>query len=430
MSDTNRNVRPYYSLTCTVKHEDEDIDLSQNLMSVTIVSSINAPYQTVITSFIVDTKILVRKDLFGKGDMTLEIQLMSEGVIPSEHTKLELITIRQDAPLSMKDPGEIGLKVQDILTVVNVVKNPFIQMSTTVNKLFDESHQKTPVEIVEDIVTDFLPNMTTNIIADNNNTERLFQFIVHPMNFIDAVRYIDGSNTQLIEKFGPGVGIFNGPLFFTNRFEIDGTDTFCMWDLGKMMSGDIEYTIYQLSLGGDDSDIMEKAGVEDDVFYTRNDINHIYRGNQDIIINSYTNKFLSKPSNKLYERIELSMNDVFNNSVKDGGELNINESLEVDYSHKNILEVGLETSNIPYMARISRKISSLSEIELFIDRNLSIGKLSRVGVPINFIPRTADYVDIGGRYIVNSSRINFSRETDSWVCRARIKTARANLKNK
>lgn len=430
MSDTVRNIRPYYSIICKINHEDEEIDLSQNLMAISIISSINSPYQTVITSFLMDSKILVRKDIFGKGDISLEIQLMTEGVIPTENVKLELVSIRQDEPLSIKEPSEIGVSVQDTLTVVNVIKNPYIQMSTNVNKLFDESSQLTPIEFVESLIEDFLPDMNTNIITTNNNTEKAFQFVVHPMNFMDAVRYIDGSNMDLTEKFGPGIGIFNGPMFFTNRFEIDGTDTFCLWDLGAMMGGDIEYTVYQLALGADDSDIMEKAGVENNTFYTRNDIDHIYRGNQDIIANSYTNKFLSKPSTKLYESVELSMDEVFENSVKDGGDLDINEVMKDIYSHRNILEVGLETSNVPYMSRLTRKISSLSEIEIHIDRNLSIEKLSRVGVPIQFVPRVVDYVNIGGRYIVNSSRIDFNRESDSWVCRARIRSARANLKNK
>jgi len=428
LSDTNRNIRPYYTISCTIKNEDGDLDLSQNLMGITIISSVNAPYQTVITSFLVDSKILVRKDLFGKGDMILEIQLMTEGVTPTESIKLELITIRQDVPLSMKEQNELGIQVQDMLTVVNVVKQPYIQMSSPVNKLFDESHRKTPIDMVEDIISDFLPeDINTDIREVNHNTEQIFQFIIPPMNFMDSVRYIDGSNMELVDKFGPGVGIFNGPLFFTNRFEIDGGNTLCIWDLGSMMKGEIEYTVYQLALSGDDSDIMEKAGVEDDVFYTRNDINHIYRGNQDIIVNNFTNKFISKPSNDLYKKIELSMEDAFENSIKDGGSLDINEVLKSNYSYR-FLEVGLETSDIPYMARMTRKISSLSEIELYLDRNLSMNRLSRVGIPINFIPRTADYVDIGGRYIVNSSRINFSRETDSWVSRVRIRAARSNIK--
>lgn len=428
MPETIRNIRPYYSISCTIKHEDGDLDLSQNLMSVTIVSSINAPYQTVITSFLVDSKILVRKDLFGKSDILLDIALMTEGVSPSENIKLELITIRQDVPLSMKEQSELGIQVEDMLTLVNIIKQPYIQMSTPVNKLFDESHRKTPIEMVEDIISDFLPaNINTDIRSTNINTEKLFQFIVPPMSFMNSIRYIDGSDMDLVNKFGPGVGIFNGPMFFTNRFEIDGGNTFCIWDLGSMMGGEIEYMIYQLALGDDDSTIMEKAGVEDDVFYTRNTVSHIYRGNQDIIANNYTNKYISKPSNDLYELVEVSMEEAFENSVKDGGTLDINEILKSNYSYR-FLEVGLETTNIPYMARLSRKISSLSEIEIYVDRNLSINKLSRVGVPIDFIPRTADYVDLGGRYIVNSSRINFSRETDSWVARTRIRAARANVK--
>jgi hypothetical protein len=428
MSEVNRNIRPYYSITCTIRDEDEDIDLSQNLMNVVLVSSINSPYQTVITSFLVDSKLLVRKDLFGKNDMELEIQLMSDGVSPTENIKLTLITIRQDAPLSLKTANSIGLDVQDMLTVVNVIKKPYIQMSTLVNILFDESHRKTPIELVEETISEFLPTMTTDIIDTNSNEERLFQFIIPPMNFMDSIRYIDGSNMDLVDKYGPGVGIFNGPMFFTNRFEKEGENTFCMWDLGSKSSGDIEYTIYQLALGDDDSDIMEKAGNEDDVFYTRNDINHIYRGNQDVSINYYKNKFLSKPIDNFYSEIELTMDDVFDYSIHDGGSLNINESLKDLYTYRNNLEVGLETSSIPYIARLSRKISSLSEIEIYIDRNLSIDKLSRVGVTMDLKPRTSDYIDIGGKYIVNSSRISFGRETDSWVCRARIKAARGNLK--
>lgn len=427
MADTIRNIRPYYSISCIVKNEDEDLDLSQNLMSITIISSINAPYQTVITSFLIDSKIMVRKDLFGKSDILLEIQLMTEGVTPSESIKLELITIRQDTPLSMKEQNELGVQVEDMLTVINVVKTPYIQMSTPINKLFDESHRKTPIEMVKDLISDFLPDINTDIREINYNDEKLFQFIVPPMNFMDSIRYIDGSDIDLVDKFGPGVGIFNGPMFFTNRFEIDGTDTLCLWDLGSMMKGEIEYTVYQLAIGGDDSDIMEKAGVEDDIFYTRNAVNNVYRGNQDIITNNYTNKFISKPSNDLYKLIEVSMEEAFENSIRDSGSLNINESLKSNYSYR-FLEVGLETSNIPYMARMTRKISSLSEIEIYIDRNLSINRLSRVGIPIDFVQRTADYTDLGGRYIVNSSRINFSRETDSWVARARIRAARANIK--
>jgi len=424
----DRKIRPYYSISCVIRHEEGDVDLTSNLVSVSIISSVNAPYQSVITSFIVDSQILVRKDLFGKYDMSLEIQLMTEEVAPTESFKLELITVRQDVPMSLKSMSEQGVQAQEILTVVNVVKNPYIQMSTTVNRLFDESHRKTPIEMVQDVVTNFLPDTNTNIITNNNNTERIFQFIIPSMTFIDAIKYIDGSDPNIVEKYGPGVGIFNGPMFFTNRFELDGSNTFCLWDLGKISSGSVEYKVYQLSLGGKDNEIMEEAGVKEDIFYTRNSVNHIYRGNQDIIYHNYINKFVSKPSNNLYEIVDVSMEDIFENSVHDGGDLNINEVLENVYTYRTIGEVGLETSDSPYVARLSRKISSLSEIEIYIDRNLALNKLSRVGIPLEFIPQSEDYVDIGGRYVVNSSKINFTREADAWVCKVRIRSARGNLK--
>jgi hypothetical protein len=173
---------------------------------------------------------------------------------------------------------------------------------------------------------------------------------------------------------------------------------------------------------------MEKAGVTEDIFYTINNVNHIYRGNQDIMTYGYINKFLSKPSDDLYSLVELSMDDIFDeNAVKDGNVLNINKSLKTKTNY-HTSEVGLEIADSPYRSRLSRKVSALSEIELHVDRNLALSQLSKVGVPMKFIPQSQDYIDAGGKYLVNSSRILFSREADSWVCRVRVRAARGNLK--
>jgi len=407
-----------------------EVDFSSNLMGISIMNSINVPYPSIILSLIVDSKILVRKDLFGKDDIELSIQLMGEDVTPMETIVLTLITIKQDIPLSVKDSiDKGGNQEQDSIVLTNVIKDPYLQMTTTVNKLFDESRQLTPLGMVEEIISKFLPGMKTDIKQDNINPEPVYQYIVQPMQFMNSVKYIDGSNEDIVNKYGPGLGIFSGPMFSNCRWDLDG-DTYCLWDLKSILKKKAEYKISHLASGGDDDKIMELSGVTPDNFYTTDTVKNIYRGNQDTMMINYTNKYLSKPIDALCEWKELTIDDVFDtNSIKDKGDLLINESLKEGITYRTVGEVGQEYSDIPYRARLSRKLSALSEIEFGVHRNLSLEKLSRVGIPIEFSPQTVDYVELGGKYIASATKIEFKKETDSWVCRASIRAFRGNLKN-
>ena len=75
-----RNIRPYYTIRCIIG----EMDFSNNLMGITIMNSISVPYPSIILNLIVDSKMLVRKDLFGKDDVELTIQLMTEDNTPTE----------------------------------------------------------------------------------------------------------------------------------------------------------------------------------------------------------------------------------------------------------------------------------------------------------------------------------------------------------
>lgn len=422
-----RNNRPYYTISCVIG----DIDFSSNLMSITIMNSISVPYPSIILSLVVDSKILVRKDLFGKEDVELTIQLMTEDSTPTETIELTLITIKQDVPLSPKDNIDVGgSQEQDSIVLTNIIKDPYLQMTTTVNRLFDESKQLTPIGMVEDIISTFLSGMDTDIKQDNINSETVYQYIVQPMPFINAVKYIDGSDVNVVKKYGSGLGLFAGPMFSNCRWELGGGNTYCLWDLKSILKKSAEYTISHLALGGNDDEIMEEAGVTPDKFYTTDTVKNVYRGNQDLMMINYTNKFLSKPIDSLYEWKDLTLDNVFDvNSIKDKGKILINDSLKDGVTYHTNDEVGHEYSDIPYRARISRKLSALSEIEFTVHRNLSLEKLSRVGVPIEFAPQTVDYMELGGKYIASASKIEFKRETDSWVCRVSTRAFRGNFKN-
>ena len=49
----------------------------------------------------------------------------------------------------------------------------------------------------------------------------------------------------------------------------------------------------------------------------------------------------------------------------------------------------------------------MSEISIKMDRRIYINKLTRVGVPVEYKPQTADYAELQGRYIVNNSSSDY-----------------------
>ncbi|MCK5020558.1 MAG: hypothetical protein KAS32_26300, partial [Candidatus Peribacteraceae bacterium] len=224
-----------------------------------------------------------------------------------------------------------------------------------------------------------------------------------------------------------GVGLYKGPLFFQCKFE---DNTFCMWNLAKELESAPAYTIYHLAKGEDDTKVMREAGVDGDVYYIRSTINASYKGNLDVMNNSFTTKFLSKPIDSFTEWKEITMDSVFSDAaVHDGGELLINDTVKKRLEYRTIGEIGYETSDTMYYARLARKISSMSSITFTVDRNLYLIPLARVGVSIELKPQALEYADLEGKYIVNNTTITLNRQnSDVWVGAVKINAFRGNLK--
>ena len=419
----SRNNRPYYTIICRIG----EYDFSSNLMKVDIINGIGNPYSTVILTLIVDSKLITRHGIFGKDDIVLTIELMAEGITPTETIEMSLINIKQSLPLPIKDAGDKNSynEEDNIMILTTVPKKPCIQMNTVVNKIFDESKLMTPVSMIEDIASGFLSNMDTDIKKDGENTEPPYQFIVPPMSFMSAIKFIDGSDEEIRKTYGPGLGLYMGPMFFTNRIEEGDKNKLCIWNLNKIIDKKPEYTVHQLALGSD-SKIFESAGREPDKFYTYNDIKSIYRGNQDSLTYGYKKKFLSKPVDSLYEWIDLDIDNVLPKSTSTGNML-IHDDIKEIYRYHTIGEVGLEYEKTPYISRYSRNISSCFEIEFHLDRNLALLLLSRVGM-LETVPESLDYTELGGKYIASASKISLTREIDSWIARVSNRAFRSNIK--
>jgi len=406
----------YYRINCVVG----DIDISNNISEINIVNSINVPYQTFLLTFDIDLKSVSVYDIFGKNDIILSITWTTEDRKPVETTEFTLIALKSNAPIEIHGTIEPSHPTQERVTFVCVTKEPFQFMTTTVNKLFQSNIL--PIEMIKSIISDFVSSITLNINETNKNNEAYIQYIVPPMSLIDCIRYIDGSDNKIKDMYGEGVGVYNGPLFFQCRHD----NVFCMWDLSQQRN--IAYKVYQLSQGESDSDIMEETGYGD-TFYTQSTINHVGRGTLDTAQTAFENKFLSKPINKLYSWVNLSSEDVFSsNAVAENKTMyhHLNSGDRVNYHTIN--EIGNEENEAIFKSRIARKISSMSEIEFTLDRNLKIENLLKVGIAIQLKPRVVQYIHFDGNYIVSSSMLTFKkRDTVLWVCNAKIRAFRGDL---
>ncbi|MCK5017086.1 MAG: hypothetical protein KAS32_08435 [Candidatus Peribacteraceae bacterium] len=423
MAEDNRNIRPNYTIGITMG----DLDFSNNLETINILSSILAPYQTVQVTFRADAGSILLEDILGGKDIELNIEFMGDDETPKESILLKLITIGIQIPVDMTENDGSDQAGRQLFSMVCFIKEPFEFMTTTVNKLFDDSKSLQPIQMVEELISLFTPSMNTEIKTEGQNEEIITQFVVPPMKMVDAIRYMDATDKETIRRFGSGIGLYKGPTFFQCKFE---DNTFVMWNLAKEMESAPAYTIYHLAKGADDTELMRNSGVDGSAYYIRGTIDASFRGNLDIIQNSYITKFLSKPIDTFTEWKELNMDTVFEESaVHDGGQLLVNESVKKRLEYRTIGEIGYETSEAMYYSRLAKRISSMSSISFTIDRNLFLTPLARVGVSIELKPQAAEYADLQGKYIVNSTNITLNRQSsDVWIGAVKINAFRGNLK--
>lgn len=420
-----RSIRPYYTIMCTIG----DTDISPYLQRIFISNSILLPYQNVIIQYTFDPSIVISERLDGEKDIHLSIVLTTEDTTFKKSIELDLLNAKMIYPMNNESGGEQHPE-SSVFTLTCVIKDPFTFMNTAINTLFDRTKKLTPVEMVEQTISKFVPEMKTKILKDNQNEDFIRQFVVPPMTFTNFVRFLDGHDDQLIEQFGNGVGIYNGPMFFQCIYD---ENTFCMWDLGKIINSAPEYVVYQLALGADDSKIMSVAGTDDKHFYSRSKVTTKDSSNQNIMKNASETNYILKPMDTLYKKQTFKSEDVFSeqSASTTGSSLVMNKTIQKSrINYKSLGESGNEDSTAVFTSRLSRSFSNMSEIQFNLDRNLAIEKLTRVGIPILFEPQIVEYMPYQGTYITDMSVISFNKaDTDTWVCNATIRAFRGNLRH-
>ncbi len=407
-----------YDLQLKIK----DLDYTGDLMSATIVSSLSTAYQVIVLELLLDPNDIILEDIFGKDSFKLSIKLMGQDAIPHESIDFDLMFISSEFKTTEKRQMSEGQqKDRSPISISTICRTPFKTMNTLVNEVYIGT-------TIREIINDLSGKVGTEIEydSDGENTEIIDQVCIPPTTLYKIIKeYNQNSSDTFNGYLDQRFGLFNG---------VPGV--FCQYDgkiyiknLTKKLDKSQTFTIYQLSEGSNSQDIMEKS-LNGDVFYTYDPVSTDFSGNAKFAIIAPVLKHIVKPKDTLSYTIEQKLSDVIaNNSCAYQNknvevDLAISSSTRIKYYNEDTGNEKLETQ---FNSRIGRQVSDLATVSINIEKNLPIMNLMNVGECIMFSPQILEYVELGGKYILWSSSINFIRSGE-WGCTCTVNLIRSNRK--
>jgi hypothetical protein len=364
--------------------------------------------------------------MFGKDDIDITISHVHEDNVPAYQISMKLVYIHSQNMDLKNRPQQSASNTSsqvkpDSFHIVCLLKDALQDMSTIVNKCFQENFQKPPIEAVKKIQSQFLPGMTTDIKSGDSNTIPLPKtFIVPRMAFSNFVRFINKNEMG---------GIYNSPMV-----AFRGVDNFSMWSIKWAIEQNPYYTIHLLPSSfvsnGDGNKVLEKTTNSETEFYTRIPISTKFSGQKDVIASGGKVVTTVLPSNGLYSRMTLDIDTIMKDNaprVADPTFQHLNPT--VRGIEKYQVTSGNETNDNFIRLKMANSIHRSSEIMLQLSRNIVIKRLLQPGVAMELKTYSEDYNTYNGKYITLATDIVFDRrQSEVYNCTAKIRSARSNLK--
>jgi len=399
MAELNRIYDISFSIGNTV--------LSRSIKRVEIASSLNFIFDIFLIKLLIDSDTILDEQLLGQTTANLNITLTTESVDIRENINLDLIIVKSNFPVIHKESEKVGSLNQDstyqprFVTLVCVPLIPFKVMYTPVNTLIQDDKGLVPIEICQKITDTFLKDigkLNKNIDKTNINDNKIFQLMIPPTNYINAIRYIDGRYP-----------LYNGRTpFIYCRFS---DNTLCIWDLKKKLKEE-EYKIIFLSPGIKDQNEIWKTPNNGKTYFTYSEIKTKYKSNEKIILNSYKTTCTGKPIDKLFSKFDIDVSQTFqDNSLTDR-----DSSLQYNKELQNLRAFFNNISAVDYndalvRKNLTNKINDFSDITFNINAgDLPFLNLSKVGVSITLDCIKNVYAEYVGKYIVKNSFLIWERE--------------------
>ncbi len=392
-----------------IKLKIKDLDFSNALSSVQIVSSITNPYQTIILKLYLDPYDVIQESIYGQDPLFLSIILYAEDSIMEKQIDLELMHIKTtDIYTTLRANNYDKLQREmSLYTFICLCRKPFITMTYNVNEIYES---KTLKQIIQNLVS----KTNGQLIYDNDNENKdiIPQVIISPSSVYKSIKYLDF-------EFGLFNGIGATYCNYDNRVYIK--------NLTKKMDKDQTFTIYQLSLDNKDNNkIMENCN-DGKSFYTYSPIQSSYDPNTKYCLLAKDIKHITKPKDNLYYTISQTLDDV----CKDYGLTYKNKKVHVDYDAVNKIKYYIDSPGFDkneYFAnsKIAKAVGTMTEVNIQLERNLRFLNLLNVGESVKVNPSTVEFSNLSGKYILKSSIVSFERMPSIWSSTASINLVRTN----
>jgi len=401
----------YWSPSRTYEFEVKvaDRDLTPDLYKLTILTSIDLPYQTFVLEFFLDPNDLILEKIYGQQEIKLTAKLM--GTAPSivdDQIDFSLMYLSGDIPLRVQNTVQNQTDIQrSPITITAVSRKSFITMSTYVNDIFINT---TIGDIVSNLVSKAKGELKQDIVG--RNTEKLDQVLVPPTTLYQSLKHLNRT-----------FGIFDGWLALWCSHD----NKVYLKNLTSKMKSSYLFSVYQFASNVDNEKIIET--FDEEVYYTRYDIKTSYTGNTKFAIFAPTMKHIVKPKDKLSNTIEIKLEEfskTYGLISKKNKIFFVNLAMTTSNRQRIYKDhTGYETNTSFINSNMAEEIGDLSVIKVSLERYLKMKNLMNVGEAVTFISKVDDYKDLTGVYILRNSELNFTKAKD-WESSAEITLIRTN----
>lgn len=418
MPDNERKNIPQktYDIDVTIK----GINYTNDLSGFKMVSSLLSPYQIVELDLLVDPNDIILEELYGQDPIKARVRTHGAGDEMLEEIDLDLMMLDTSYSLTNKEQISDG-KEKDLqpLNIKTVCRKPFETMTSLVNEVYIGT---TVREVLQDLVEN---KVGAKLFYDQEgeNTEVINQMVIPPITLYKIIKETEegGDAEGFIDKV---VGLFNGvPGVFC-----DYQNNVRIKNLSSRIRKSQTLTIYHLS-DEDDTESQIEDSVAGDTFYTYTPISTSYGGNKKLAMISNNISFVRKPTDALYQIDDYKLTDIAKKYglVEKSKDLKISQS--INKRHKYVTNKNCNNySEVFLNSRLSRLVANLSNIELTINGRFQMENLMKVGDSVKFKPRTTEYSDLSGKYILLASSIDLSRADNQgtqWASEANLRLIRS-----
>lgn len=387
-----------------------DLDMTNDLIKLTIITSIDMPYQTFVLDVFVDAHEFVLNEIYGQKPIMLTSILKATSEYPLEEIEYELMYLDSNMPLISQAQITSDLQIDRAqISITAVGRNPYISMNKTVNRLYQGVK-------IEDVLEDIVPDSgAIDFIYDKKgrNEEVIDQILLPPTTLYKQIKYLDRT-----------FGVFNGAMALFCLHD----DIVYLKNLNEKMKASHAFTIHQLATDADNTDVFGKC-EDGKNFYTIRDIDTTYKGNSAFGVLAPRIIHVVKPRDKFAVNI---INDLEDFSKKHGL---ISKSTKIFYdkealSYRNRIAVhgeqtGYDENESFITARYAKKVSALTEMTVTVEQSMKLLNLMNVGEAVFLNSNTADTRDLTGAYILRASELTFMRQRD-WESLAKLNLIRTN----